>query len=88
MATGKQTRTLEDHAQGVIDVAFSPDGATLASYGSQGATIILWDVATGKRLHTLEGHTLRVNSVAFSPDGATLASGSRDGTIILWKMSP
>jgi Tol biopolymer transport system component len=79
---GKRLRTLEVH-QDVLDVAWSPDGATLAS-GSTGKTVILWDAKTGERLRTLEGHIIEVNSVVWSPDGATLASGSTDGTVILW----
>ena len=77
------TDTLAGHTDTVYSVAFSPDGATLAS-GSADNTIILWDATTGQYKETLIGHKRAVYSVAFSPDGATLASGSWDRTIILW----
>ena len=68
----------------VASVAFSPDGATLAS-GSWDNTVRLWGVADGRLLRTLD--TDGVESVAFSPDGATLASGSVDGTVRLWRVA-
>ena len=77
---------LKGHTYGVTSVAFSPDGATLAS-GSGDNTVRLWDVATGAELRVLEGHTSCVTSVAFLPDGATLASGSRDNTVRLWEVA-
>ena len=66
--------------RGVSSLAFSRDGAKLASgsYGITEAKIKLWDVATWAQLATLEGHTSGVRSVAFSPDGAILASGAGD----------
>jgi WD40 repeat protein len=67
----------------VRSVAFSPDGARIAS-GSFDDTIKLWDVASGRLLHTFQGHSNYVESVAFSLDGARLASASWDGTIKLW----
>ncbi len=77
--------TFEGHTFGVLSVAFSNDGQTLAS-GSQDMTVRLWSVAEKEPLHTLEGHTSWVGSVAFSSDGQTLASGSLDSTVRLWSI--
>jgi len=66
----------------VYGVAFSPDGATLASADN---TVILWDVKTRTpRGEPLARHTGTVWGVAFSPDGATLAYASADKAVILW----
>jgi WD40 repeat protein len=65
------------------DVAFSPDGKTLASTSSDN-TVRLWDPATRKPLAVLRGHTDMVYAVAFSPDGKTLAGASSDNTVRLW----
>jgi serine/threonine protein kinase/alkylated DNA nucleotide flippase Atl1 len=74
--------TLTGHSDSVRSVAFSPDGRTLASGGSDG--IKLWDVQNQRQIATLTGYLNSVFSVAFSPDGRTLASGSWDKTIKLW----
>src|SRR4051794_7124475 len=73
--------TLKGHVGYVHTVAFSPDGKSLASGGSQ--TVRLWDVTTGKERTTLK-HRLRVCSVVFSHDGKTLASAGRDKVVRLW----
>src|SRR5262249_10098556 len=71
---GAVKHALTGHQDSVTDLAFSPDGKTLASC-SEDATVKLWDVETG------EGSTLNpdwdgtLRSVAFSPDGKWLAAG-------------
>lgn len=82
--------TIEDegHADWVVSVAFSPDGATLVS-GSHDGTLILWSVTSGKLLRSIEDHRLKgrpfeVVSVAFSHDGKKLASASSDQTARVW----
>ena len=68
------------------DLAFSPDGKTLAAACYDGS-IRLWEVLTAGRRATLTGHTRRATSLAFSPDGRLLASGSTDKTIRLWDLN-
>ncbi|MFF7727076.1 helix-turn-helix domain-containing protein [Streptomyces sp. NPDC008001] len=77
---------LTGHSGAVTDVAFSPDGKTLATGGSDG-TARIWDSATGKSRTTLAGHSAPVRSVAFSPDGKILATGSDDRIVRLWDVA-
>ena len=80
--------TLRGPTDHITSVAFSPDGALLASgamskHPESDATVVLWDVETRENVATLDGHTIGPPSVAFSPDGM-LASGSFFDGVKLW----
>jgi WD40 repeat protein len=77
LATGKSLHAMSGHTKEIDDIAFSPDGHTLAS-ASQDQSIKLWDVATGKLLRTINDTVGMPGSVAFSSDGHTLASSSNN----------
>ncbi len=68
-------------------LAFSPVGKTLATGGSDGGGVSLWDTATLEEktvLKPIAGG--RASRLAFSPDGALLAEIGPDG-IILWELA-
>lgn len=86
-AEGKVTLGFKAAAEGITALAFSPDGALLATgSGFADRSIRLWDAAKGELVGTLRGHTSWVGALAFALDGKTLASGSGDQTIRLWDL--
>jgi WD40 repeat protein/tRNA A-37 threonylcarbamoyl transferase component Bud32 len=84
----RQLATLGGHEDGVLAVAFSPDGEQIASSDRQGV-IKVWDrrAALEQRApqpaRTLR-HSAAVTAVAFGAAGKWLAGGSVDGTVRVW----
>ena len=71
------------HARLAYSIAFSPDGALLAS-SHDDHVVRLWDVASHRCVVTLPDH---IYSLVFSPDGRRLVTGSPDGAVRLWDMA-
>lgn len=67
--------TYRGHASAVTAVAWSPDGAYIAS-GGDDHTIHVWHAQTGKDVFISQGHSGGVPAVAWSPDSTLIASAS------------
>jgi WD40 repeat protein len=86
-SSGKEVRRMDYQtpaAGGVMGLAFSPGGKTLAvAAGAQGlgqgdAAVRLWDVESGRQVREFNGAKNGAYAVAFSPDGKMLAAGGGD----------
>jgi WD40 repeat protein/serine/threonine protein kinase len=87
LETGKVLWRVAGVSTGLIrDLAFSPDGQTLATADNT-STITIWDSGTGEVRRQLRGHNRLVSYLAFSPDGAKLASASWDSTVVVWDLA-
>jgi WD40 repeat protein len=74
------------HTRSVGHVAFSPDGAIVASVGGYlDNTVKLWNIQTGQELRTLVLEAGGTSSAAFSPDVKIIAAGDGD-KIALWNV--
>jgi hypothetical protein len=90
---GAGPRLLAGAGLGTAAVAFSPNGAMVAT-GDVNGQAYLWDTATGERTATLANFASRptaripsADSVAFSPGGGMLAVGDNNGSTYLWNVA-
>ncbi|GGX42332.1 hypothetical protein GCM10010353_66900 [Streptomyces chryseus] len=78
----------DEHKNGVVTLAFSPDGKTLVSADQD---VRLWNVTDRTRPQlrpkNILGHDDSVGAVSFSPDGRTLATVGADSQVLLWNLS-
>jgi hypothetical protein len=79
----RERLVLKGHKGQVAAVAFSPDGATLAT-GSWDLTVRLWDVVSGKEKANYKWDIGRVYCLAYAPDGLRLAAGGDLGRVVVW----
>ncbi len=71
-ATGRIVHTLAGHEDGTRKLAFSGDGARLATAGRQGG-VKVWNVASGALISTHGAQNGWVAALALSPDGLWVA---------------
>jgi WD40 repeat protein len=76
--SGEEVRSWEAHSAEVSDVAFSPDGALIASASADGL-VKVWGV--DGRLVGQVKHVGEVEGVVFGPDSAWVASAGRDQAV-------
>jgi WD40 repeat protein len=80
---GVEMARLVNRSGDISRLAFSPDGAHLASAGRDWP-ILIWTVS-GQRIElALNGHTAAVNSLGYAADGKMLISAGDDGSVRLW----
>lgn len=58
----------------VGSIAFSPDGARVATGGLVDHAVKVWEFASARQLAQMSGHLNDVNAVDFSPDGTRIVS--------------
>jgi WD40 repeat protein len=75
-----------EHPDYVSSLAFSPDGALLASTGQDGVTR-LFDSGTGRLVLTLSGQGGSIGGASFSSDGSRLATVSSNLSVRVWDLT-
>ena len=80
---GEDESILNTGMKEIANVAFSPDGSTLAVAGS-GSGVKLWDVASAQERATLPAHRGGACFAGFAADGRLLLTAGVTGQARLW----
>jgi WD40 repeat protein len=86
IATGEPVLALEGHRGGITDVAWSPDGSSIASASYDGTTRI-FDASTGGLRFAFQAGGGHVYDLDWSPDATRLVTGDSDGAARVWRLT-
>jgi WD40 repeat protein/serine/threonine protein kinase len=87
--SGQVLRTLQGHAERVLQVVFNADGTRIASSSHDG-TFRTWETETGRLAQTVrvfDESEQTAPRVAFSPDGRRLVTTSKPAGIKVWDVA-
>ena len=77
---------MQTHHNGIFDIKWSPDDASLATCSGDRSTRISC-ATTSTITHALGGHSSTIKCMAWDPTHTSLlATGGRDGSICLWDL--
>ncbi len=85
--SGRRLLSFQAHSGITFSLAFSPDGARIASCGGEikkKGELKLWDARNGSSLASARAGVDALSSLAFSPDGRRLATAGWDRTVRIW----
>ncbi|KAH7906796.1 quinon protein alcohol dehydrogenase-like superfamily [Hygrophoropsis aurantiaca] len=85
--TGERIREPLQFGENIHCLAFSPDGARIAT-GTKNGNVRVSNVATGETvIGPINAHTDSVTSMVFTPDGKQIITSSSDKSIRVWNGS-
>ncbi len=93
VSRGEPVRTMSIGVRDVLDVAYAPDGATIAAasagWRTEPGSVWLFDAASGEPRAWLSGEgeddfLAPVRRVAFTADGTSIVAGTATGELVRW----